>query len=71
MNEIAKPLGSTMDFLQGIIRGLNDDEVIHVVRLCRIEYMERIDEYDCRGDGPMVNAMCAEARKWLSPSLAW
>ena len=71
MNDSSRPLGSTVDFLQGIIRGLDDDEVIMAVRLCRIEYIKRINDHDAWGDGPMVNAMCAEERKWLSPSLTW
>lgn len=48
-----------------------DDELLWFARKCREHYARRLDAYDARGDGPMVNAMCAAAREVFRPGLRW
>jgi hypothetical protein len=49
----------------------SDDDILNVVRACRQVLIDRIDQADAAGDGPRVNALCQNARYWLTPSTRW
>jgi hypothetical protein len=53
------------------LRGLTNGQLVELIRCCRVDFGRRIDEADAGGDGPMVNALCAEARKWFTAGLRW
>jgi cytochrome P450 len=42
-----------------------------LVKLLRQEIAQRIEDADSVGDGPYVNALCEEARRWFTPSSVW
>lgn len=50
---------------------VTDDDLFMLARLIRRELSKRIEEFDAHGDGPMVNALCIEARKYFTACLVW
>jgi hypothetical protein len=59
------------DYHELYLRGLTIDQLVTLIQCCRVEFGRRIDEADAIGDGPMVNALCAEARYWFTAGLRW
>jgi hypothetical protein len=57
--------------LKTLLEDSTDGTLILILKLIRQEWAERIDWADSHGDGARVNALCWEARKWMSPGLRW
>lgn len=53
------------------LRELSSEQLFGLAKEIRIELVVRIDHADAIGDGPMVNALCATARRIFVPGLCW
>jgi len=61
----------TADQFLDLIEGIATGGLFVLVWLLRGEISKRIDQAEDIGDGPMVNALCAEARKLFTPGTHW
>lgn len=66
------PMSGVGRFLSEIeVSQLDRYELFWLARQLRKRLGQLIDQADMRGDGPLVNGLCEEARIYFTPGLRW
>jgi hypothetical protein len=66
------PMPGVGRFLSEIeVSQLDHYELFWLARQLRKRLGQLIDQADMRGDGPLVDGLCQEARQYFTPGLRW